>query len=191
MCLKHLSVIGLLIGLGGCTLINKTAAPVENIASPTLCPLQAEQSTEIQPSCDLTPWITYWIDVSQSDWSSRKSIIAELNPNDNDLDRLKVILLSHVNNTPYQPRLRAQSYAQTLLENQQETLAKFIRFILYEPAQRRLELESAITTLSRINTENNRQLDTHKATIEQQARQINQLLQIEKTMVKPSTEEQQ
>ena len=187
--MKIFIILALVILLNGCHLLPHDKTTELPKTTLVLCP-KDEFSINEKP-CELLPWLQYWIDASQLSWPARKAMITDLSPQTSDLDSLKVILLSHVNDTPYQTRLRAQTYAQKLQNNQREAMSAFIQFIVYEPSQRHLELESAITTLSRINADNAKQIQIQQTTIEQQARQIDQLLLIEQTIVNETKEEQQ
>ncbi len=130
--------------------------------------------------CDLSPWFEYWLMVSALSWQERQPLLNALTSSDED--RVKSILLSHVPNTPYQNRLRAQLVAQQFILNRQGELAEFIRLLVFLPAQQKLELESALTTQTQFSINQEKKLN-------EQEQQINKLLQIEKNIVeKPITD---
>ena len=132
--------------------------------------------------CDLVPWVDYWMLVSQLGWEQRQNQLSLLTSLPSD--RVKLILLSHVPNTPYQSRLRAQLVAQQFMQSRDDKLAEFIRTIVFEPAQEKLELESALTTQTQFNIGQEKRLQTQSEKLAEQAQQINKLLQIEKTLLK-------
>ena len=156
----------------------------------------SEASARIQ-QCNLNPWLDYWISISQLDWSVRKDMIAELSAQRDNVKTLKIILLSNVNDTPYQSRLRAQSYGEKLLANQTDMMANFVHYLILDPAQKRLELESAIATLSSINRVHAKEIEVKQEQLLQQSerlqeqeQQIDKLLQLEKSIVnKPIVEQ--
>lgn len=172
----------MLLQLCACSAVFQPTAKRESNEPIALCP-KLESTKMLEEECQLGPWINYWIQVSKLDWSERKSLIAALDPNKNNLHRFKVILLSQVTHTPYQTRLRAQHYAEDLIETQRQPFADFIQLIVYDLAQRRLELESTVTTLSRFNVTKDAKIEAQADVIEKQAQQLEQLLQIERSIV--------
>ncbi len=178
----------LVLGLSGChvlpTVLPKTKKSTALTDLP--CPLH-NQNTSSHDKCDLQAWLEYWVEINQLDWKVRKKRIASLSPNTNSIDRLKVILLSQAPDTPYQSRLRAQKYSAELVENDTYQLGQFIHFLVFLPAQRALELESAITTLSRMNTDKQQQIKAQQSTIDAQRIQLEKILQIEKSMIDQPT----
>lgn len=178
-------VLLLAVGLSGCHLLPSTSIKKDERLASFPCP--SAQQTFSDDTCDMYVWLQYWIEVNQLDWKSRKKRIASLSPNTNETDKLKVILLSQAPDTPYQSRLRAQKYSTDMIENDTYQLGRFIQFLVFLPAQRALELESAITTLSRMNADKTKQLNQQQATIEAQRVQLDKILQIEKSMIDQPT----
>jgi len=132
-------------------------------------------------NCDLTPWLDYWLMVSQLNWEQREPLLTQLS--NSDEDRVKSIFLSHVSNTPYQNRLRAQLVAQQFVLKRKGELAELIRLLVFLPAQEKLELESALTTQTQFNIKQEKKLQAQQEKLKEQEQQINKLLQIEKNIV--------
>lgn len=175
-------VLVLVLGLSGCHVLPPVSPKTRSAPVNLLCPFHTENTLSTD-TCDLQAWLEYWVEVNQLDWKTRKKRIANLSPNTNNIDRLKVILLSQAPDTPYQSRLRAQKYSEDMVENDTYQLGRFIQFIVFLPAQRALELESAVTTLSRINSAKDQQLKEQQSTIDAQRMQLEKILQIEKSMI--------
>lgn len=192
--MKIITVFLVFVVLSGCELVPLGQSVEQKTKVLATCEIATSNQLK---KCDLGPWLEYWVSVSQLDWPERKEIIAQLSPERDNVKTLKIILLSNVNDTPYQSRLRAQSYGELLLKSQSEVMANFIQYLILAPTQRKLELESAIATLSRINAEHNKNIDIQQAKLSQQnerlqeqERQIDKLLQLEKSIVNKPTIEQ-
>lgn len=173
--------------LSGCHLLPPESHVNNDTPTTTQCS-NFDTHVPLFTQCNVSDWLSYWVSVSQLDWSARKERIEELSPPSSSSDRLKIILLSQVPNTPYQTRLRAQSYSQKILQEENNELTVFLELIVFDHAQRALELESAVTALSRINTENRHENKRLKRTIKTQARQLEKLMQIEKRIVEQPIE---
>ncbi len=169
----------LVISLSGCLGLSSNNLKKESRARECFFHVSLKQRSS---DCDIAPWVDYWMLVSQLTWEQRQSQLSSLTSLPSD--RVKLILLSHVPNTPYQSRLRAQLVAQQFIQSRDDKLAEFIRTIVFEPAQERLELESALTTQIQFNIGQEKLLQTQTENLAEQAQQINKLLQIEKTLLK-------
>lgn len=185
--MKPALIAMLILILSGCELLSLPQQTSQ--FEPCLYPGQLEK---ISQQCELTPWIDFWIKANTLSWKQRKQQLAKLSSS--PADSVKMILLSHVPNTPYQDRLRAQLLGQLFLDNHQGKLAEFIQLIVFLPAQEKLELESALTTQTQFNISQEKLLQSQREelkaqheTLAEQQQQINKLLQIEKSIIdKPS-----
>ena len=178
--MKFIFTAILVVMLSGCSsLFNRDrSAPLKSCLYPGL--------PETASSCNLMPWLDYWLQVNTLQWQQRKKLLSRLSGA--PADRVKMILLSHVPNTPYQSRLRAQLVSQLFIETNPGKLAQFIQLIVFLPAQEKLELESALTTQTQFNINQERQLQLQRGKLAEQELQISQLLQIEKNIVEKPTE---
>jgi hypothetical protein len=70
-------------------------------------------------------------------------------------------------------------------------LRRFIVVALYHPSQDLLEMESALVTLSKINTHQSTHIEEQQALLDKQQNQIDQLLNIEATIIKSIEEDKQ
>jgi hypothetical protein len=96
---------------------------------------------------------------------------------------LKKILLSQGKSTPYQDRLRAQGWVESILPKLSQHMRRFILIALYHPSQDLLELESALVTLSKINTQQSFKIEEQQLLLKKQQSQIDQLLNIEASII--------
>lgn len=173
----------LILMLSGCELLSLPQQTGQ--LEPCLHPIQGDRASG---RCQLVPWIDYWIEANTLSWKQRRQMLTKLGST--PADSVKMILLSHVPNTPYQNRLRAQLLGQLFLDNHQGKLADFIQLIVFLPAQEKLELESALTTQTQFNISQEELLQSQReelkkqqTMLEEQQRQINKLLQIEKSII--------
>jgi hypothetical protein len=104
---------------------------------------------------------------------------------------LKKILLSQGKSTPFQDRLRAQAWVESILPKLSQQMRRFIVVALYHPSQDLLEMESALVTLSKINTHQSTHIEEQQALLDKQQNQIDQLLNIEATIIKSIEEDKQ
>jgi hypothetical protein len=96
-----------------------------------------------------------------------------------DADVLKKVLLSQGKNTPFQDRLRAQGWVESILPKFSQQMRRFILVALYNPSQNLLDMESALVTLSKINTHQLSNIEDQQILLDKQQNQIDQLLNIE------------
>ena len=57
-------------------------------------------------NCDAKHWIELWVNASDQPWTQRQQTLATLT--NSDYDRLHAYILTLMNDTPYQNKLRAQ-----------------------------------------------------------------------------------
>ena len=132
-------------------------------------------------NCNIAFWINYRSTLEKLTWSQRKKEIEQLGADDNAL--LKKILLSQGKETPYNDRLRAQSWVDSILPQLSTEMGQFLRVMVYQPSQDLLELESALVTLGRLNSNLSQANEEQKLMIEKQKSQIEQLLKIEASIM--------
>ncbi|MDP5039333.1 MAG: hypothetical protein NWQ26_00465, partial [Paraglaciecola sp.] len=83
----------------------------------------------------------------------------------------------------YNDRLRAQRWIEILLPELSEEMQQFVKVMVYQPSQDLLELESALVTLGRVNSNLSQANEEQKLMIEKQKNQIEQLLKIEASIM--------
>ena len=69
-------------------------------------------------------------------------------------------------------------------------MSQILRVIVYQPNQELLEFESAIATLSKVNTSQSRTIEDQQRRLEQQQQQLEQLLKIEASMADKTQEKE-
>jgi len=103
---------------------------------------------------------------------------------------IEKVLLSQGDDTPYRNRLRAQKWIEELQMLTDKSMTQVLDILIFQPSQQLLELESAITILSKVNGRQEKtiaaqeiQLVEKNEEIEKQRKQVEQLLDIEASMV--------
>ncbi len=103
---------------------------------------------------------------------------------------IEKVLLSQGDDTPYRNRLRAQQWIEDLQMLTDTSMTQVLDILIFQPSQQLLELESAITILSKVNARQEKtitaqeiQLVEKDKEIEKQRKQVEQLIDIEASMV--------
>lgn len=183
---------------GGCTIINEKPpipGPVipenearEKLREERVC-VVPEAIADFETRCDMAYWLGLWVEADAMRWSQRKAAITALG---NSLpDKLHKIVLSLPVDTPYQDRLRAQSWlseVQVYLTEQMQTL---VDTLVESPNTQLLEFESAISLMSRVNTQQAQTIENLKEELEAQRKKLEELLQIEATLMDKNRSSQQ
>jgi hypothetical protein len=79
--------------------------------------------------------------------------------------------------------LRAQGWVESILPKLSQHMRRFILIALYQPSQDLLERESALVTLSKINTQQSFKIKEQQILLKKQQSQIDQLLNIETSII--------
>jgi hypothetical protein len=183
-----LGVFSTLILLSSCELM-----PVQE-TSKTTVEVQQRQAVCVWKNgsqaseCDINYWLGFWSEIEDVSWPEREKQIDTLSEEDTDV--LKKVLLSQGKSTPYQDRLRAQGWLESILPKLSQQMRRFILVALYYPSQGLLEMESALVTLSKINTHQSSSIEEQQILLNKQQSQIDQLLNIEASIMQ-STEKDQ
>jgi hypothetical protein len=139
--------------------------------------------------CKIDYWLNYWSEIEDITWPERKKQIDALS--EQDADVLKKILLSQGKSTPFQDRLRAQGWVESILPKLSQQMRRFILVALYHPSQDLLEMESALVTLSKINTHQSSNIEEQQTLLNKQQSQIEQLLNIEASIMQSIEEDKE
>ena len=192
MILKFLFVVTMFFLLSGCEItgilsdgeLNKTEVIELN---GSLCVLTEEQADKLE-NCNLDYWVSYWSGVNNLSWPQRQDEINNLS--ETAPHTLKKVLLCQGKGTPYQNRLRAQTWLTSIMPMFTDEMREFATTAIFQPSQELLELESALVTLSKINTNQSNLVDEQQQLIEEQINQIEeqknqieQLLKIEASIM--------
>jgi len=139
--------------------------------------------------CKIEYWLKFWYEIEDVLWPERKKQIDALSEKDADL--LKKALLSQGKSTPFQDRLRAQGWVESILPKLSVQMRRFILVALYHPSQDLLEMESALVTLSKINTHQASNIEEQQILLNKQQSQIDQLLNIEASIIESIEEDKE
>lgn len=191
--MKILLILLAMISLPGCSLLKSLKSELSEPSE--VASLMATKYCESQDSiahfeeyCNLDAWSEKLILSSTIPWPMRSDMIEALPQDPKSL--LKKVLLSQGNDTPYRNRLRAQRWIEELKLVTDKSMTHVLDILIFQPSQQLLELESAITILSKVNNRQEKtivaqeiQLLLKNTEIENQREQVKQLLDIEASMV--------
>ena len=192
MILRVLPVALMLFLLSGCeilALMNDEEVKITEInkTSARICVLAPEQVDKLE-NCNIDYWMRYWSGVDTLSWPQRRAEIANLSGT--VPDTLKKVLLCQGKGTPYQNRLRAQTWAISIMPALTDEMRDLVTVAVFQTSQELLELESALVTLSKINANQSNRveeqqllIEQQKGQIERQKSQIEQLLNIEASIM--------
>jgi hypothetical protein len=123
-------------------------------------------------NCNLDYWIHYWAGVDNLTWPQR---VAEINNLSETVpNTFKKVLLCQGKGTPYQNRLRAQAWLISIMPAFTYEMREFVTTAVLQPSQELLELESALVTLSKINTNQSIRVEEQQELIDQKTNEIEQ-----------------
>lgn len=152
-------------------------------------PLCVWENSSQGNDCKIEYWLRFWYEIEDIQWPERKKKIDALS--EEDADVLKKVLLSQGKSTPFQDRLRAQSWIESILPKLSQQMRRFILVALYSPSQDLLEMESALVTLSKINTHQSFKIEELQTLLKKQQGQIDQLLNIEASIIQSIEEDKE
>lgn len=188
--MKFLCALIIMLSLTGCELLKplKGNPPqVVNLMATKYCESQ-ETMERFADYCELDAWADKLISASTISWPVRSDMIDALPQDPKSL--LEKILLSQGDDTPYQNRLRAQNWIEEVQTLSDKSMTQVLDILIFQPSQQLLELESAITILSKVNGRQEKtlavqeiQIAEKNTQIENQRKQVEQLLDIEASMV--------
>lgn len=181
-CFASASVV---VYLSGCNILPERVldSTSNNQQNLTLCE-NNRQENAFAEFCDAQYWISYQLSIQNMAWQERSDLIKSLS--DDAFYVLQKSLLSQAVDTPYQDRLRAQNWLLSLQNLASDKMNSLLLGLIYNNSQQLLELESAITVLSRVNTQQakkitklEKRLGKSEEEILKQQEQVDQLLKIE------------
>lgn len=192
-------LIFLLLSMSGCTLLDGIHNNVDSGSETLVTSLDLQdaqdiclvnnQDLKVEHNCDFIFWLSYWLDNEGLSWPQRREMIKQL---DGSIDnQLRKILLSQSSGTPYQDRLRAQAWYEQLMPQLTAAMQEILRVMIYQPNQELLEFESAIATLSKVNSNQSKTIEEQQRILQQQQQQLEQLLKIEASMADKTKENDQ
>ena len=184
---KLLVVFSTLILFSSCELMQSFKTSQKTAEALKDQPVCVWENASEANECDVEYWLKFWYEIEDISWPERKKKIDTLS--EQDADVLKKVLLSQGKSTPFQDRLRAQGWVELILPKLSQQMRRFILVALYHPSQGLLEMESALVTLSKINTHQSSNIEEQQILLNKQQRQIDQLLNIEASIMQSIEEE--
>lgn len=181
--MKILSISVFVVALSACQVVQPILQePVKtDQLSPSGFCLYKSDGDEDDYNCQVDYWLRYWLDADDMTWAQRQAEIELLS--DSAKDRLRKVFLCQGEDTPYQDRLRAQTWAADLIKEFDGGMQDLLSVMIYQPSQELLESESALVTLSKINGAQSNRIEEQQELIDQQRSQIEQLLKIEASIM--------
>ena len=196
--MKKMLVLSLVAVLTGCAgmIPQPVSEPADTVAQPVtvihdsddMC-LVSEDTTEFEHQCDLIHWANMWIKADATAWPQRKARIDELG--DTLPDTIERVILSLPVDTPYQARLRAQHWIKSISDKLSPALQPLVKTMVDAPNNEMLELESALVILNKVNAEQAQASEALQHELETQQKKLEELLEIEATLMDKNRSSQQ
>ncbi|QJR79829.1 hypothetical protein CA267_003040 [Alteromonas pelagimontana] len=190
-------LLPIILFMTGCAAIDKTISLPETPAvsdNPVLdeddmpC-LVSKETAKFDHQCELNYWISLWVHAEATRWPERKKAISALGSSLPDMIR-KIVLALPVD-TPYQDRLRAQHWLTSVKDKLTPQMQQVVQTLVISPNDEMLELESAMTILNRVNSDQTQSLQALHAELEAQRKKMQELLEVEATLMDKNRSSQQ
>jgi hypothetical protein len=186
---KLLVVFSTFILFTSCELLQSLKTPKTSTEVLRNGPICVWKNSSQGNDCKIEYWLRFWYEIEDIPWPERKKQIDALS--EQDANVLKKVLLSQGKSTPFQDRLRAQGWTESILPKLSQQMRRFILVALYSPSQDLLEMESALVTLSKINTYQSFKIEELQILLNKQQSQIDQLLNIEASIIQSIEEDKE
>lgn len=145
------------------------------------CRMLVTAETGEQLDCDLDYLLSLHVMANKTPWTLRKSMVQS---SLSDVDTTLVnIILAQPADTPYQSRLRAQQWVSAIQNKLSEKTREWLIHMVSVPSQRLLQLESEGVIQRREWRVTEDALRQAERKVEEQAKQIRALLQIEASLL--------
>lgn len=168
--------------------INQPETPIISVLDDDICVFN-DTVEAVKENCELAYWVGMWVQADNTAWPLRKKTIVALG--DSPADKLRKILLSMPVDTPYQDRLRAKHWLDEITPDFTPEIQQAVTTLVASPNDQMLEYESAISMLSKVNTQRAHSIESLKAELEAQQKKLEELLQIEATLMDKNRSTQQ
>lgn len=196
--MRKVLVLSLIAVLTGCAGLQPTPTPEPETNSPPpvtiikdsddLC-LVLEDTAEFDHQCDLLYWVNLWIQADGTPWPQRKAAIDKLG--DTLPQTIERVILSLPVDTPYQARLRAHHWLNNVKAQLAPEMMPLIETLVAAPNNEMLELESALVILNKVNAEQAQASEALEEELETQRKKLEELLEIEATLMDKNRSNQQ
>lgn len=166
---------------------NMTPAPAAKIER-GIC-LFDEPPQGFEHNCDAAYWLNTWIAAANQTWSERKQAIKVLG--DSAFDTLHTYVLTLPTDTPYQDRLRAQLALNDIAGAFTPTAQEVVNVIAASQNNQIMQLESAMVVLEQENTSRGEKVKALEQEAVNLRKKLEELLQIEATLMDKNRSTQQ
>ncbi|MDO6567035.1 hypothetical protein Q4561_08185 [Alteromonas sp. 1_MG-2023] len=176
--------------LSGCSVLSKQPIEqkvevpppqiIEVVVDDDIC-LFTTEPENFDHNCDMSYWLEVWLEADATPWIERKAQLAALGQSQED--KIRGYLLSLSSDTPYQDRLRAQLTIDDLIPEFTDAAALLVQVVVSKPNKQLMELESALSVLSKESTHRGQELQKLYAELKAQQKKLEELLQIETTLM--------
>lgn len=140
-------------------------------------------------NCDATYWVNKWIEAANQPWLDRKQTLSGLGKS--YFDTLHAYILTLPNDTPYQDRLRAQLALDDIAGDFTPSAQELIKVIASTQNNQVMQLESAMVVLEQENTSRGEKLKALEKEVHNLRKKLEELLQIEATLMDKNRSTQQ
>ena len=140
-------------------------------------------------NCDTAYWLNMWIAAANQPWLERKQVSKSLS--DSAFDTLHAYVLTLPTDTPYQDRLRAQLALDDIAGTFTPTAQEVINVIAASHNNQIMQLESAMVVLEQENTLRGEKLKALEKEAVNLRKKLEELLQIEATLMDKNRSTQQ
>lgn len=148
-----------------------------------------EPPQNFENNCDATFWLNAWIDAANQPWLARKQTLSALSKS--TFDTLHAYILTLPNDTPYQDRLRAQLALDAIAKELTPAAQELIRVVAGAQNNQVMQLESAMVVLEQENTSRGEKLKMLEKEVDNLRKKLEELLQIEATLMDKNRSTQQ
>jgi hypothetical protein len=148
-----------------------------------------EPPRNFENNCDATFWLNTWIDAANQPWLARKQTLSALSKS--TFDTLHAYILTLPNDTPYQDRLRAQLALDAIAKELTPAAQELIRVVAGAQNNQVMQLESAMVVLEQENTSRGEKLKVLEKEVDNLRKKLQELLQIEATLMDKNRSTQQ
>ncbi|WP_338516889.1 hypothetical protein [Alteromonas gracilis] len=194
--MRIISVVIALMALTGCQMLkglnDKALSPQPSENTQTLADAFCffeQPPASFEYNCDPAYWLSLWLTADATQWNKRKASIKDLGTS--EFDRLQAYIYTLPNDTPYQDRLRAQLAVNDMLDKFTPTAQRVVSVIASQQNTLLMELESALVVLEKENTSRAQQLEALTGEADNLRTKLEELLQIEATLMDKNRSTQQ
>ena len=148
-----------------------------------------EPPSVIEHNCDAAYWLNTWIAAANQPWVERKQALRALG--DSAFDTIHAYILTLPIDTPYQDRLRAQLALNDIAGTFTAEAQEVVNVIAASQNNQIMQLESAMVVLEQENTSRGEKVEALEQEAVNLRKKLEELLQIEATLMDKNRSTQQ